>query len=242
MFTGARELLELWERGVMAPQWDRGEALLSAGNQAPAATLGARNSDLLMLRARLFGTLQMLRCNCAACGATTEFGVDCATLANELLPPSDSTGLHTLDTDGFRVEFRVPLVADVRVAASRAQDADGFVRLLFERCVMRVEHDGVACNPENLPAQVSEALSRRLEALEPGAVVSFDLICPACQSRWSARMDCADVLWRELQSRAERVLLDVDLLARAYGWTEEQVLALSPIRRAAYLQLVGDVA
>jgi hypothetical protein len=149
-------------------------------------------------------------------------------------------GLHTLAGEGFRVEFRVPLAADVRFAASRAHDADGFVRLLFERCVMRVEHDGVACDPEALPVQVSEALSRRLEALEPGAVVSFDLTCPECQTHWSARMDCAEVLWSEVQSRAERVLLDVDVLARAYGWTEEQVLALSPTRRAAYLQLAGD--
>jgi hypothetical protein len=34
-------------------------------------------------------------------------------------------------------------------------------------------------------------------------------------------------------------LLDVDALARAYGWSEPQVLALSATRRAAYLQLIG---
>ena len=240
MHTGAQELLELWERGVMAPQWDRAEALLSAGKAAAGATLGARNSALLELRSRLFGSLQMLRCNCAACGATTEFGIDCGALARELLAPPDSAGVHTLDEQGFRIEFRVPLAADVRSAAARARDAEGFVRTLFERCLTRIEQGGVACDPETLPWAVCEALSRRLEALEPGAVVSFDLTCPECQARWSARMDCAEVLWSEVQSRAERMLLDVDALARAYGWTEEQILALSPIRRAAYLQLVGD--
>ena len=34
-------------------------------------------------------------------------------------------------------------------------------------------------------------------------------------------------------------LADVHRLARAYGWTEDQVLALGPVRRAHYLSLVG---
>jgi hypothetical protein len=47
------------------------------------------------------------------------------------------------------------------------------------------------------------------------------------------------MLWMRLQLAAERLLLDVDALARAYGWSEAQVLALPPLRRAAYLQMVG---
>ena len=78
-----------------------------------------------------------------------------------------------------------------------------------------------------------------MEEFEPGASLSFDIACPDCGERWSAAMDVGDVLWSELQSRAERLLLDIDVLARAYGWSEPQILALSPIRRAAYLQLLG---
>jgi hypothetical protein len=37
-------------------------------------------------------------------------------------------------------------------------------------------------------------------------------------------------------------LHEVDLLARAYGWTEPEVLALSEARRAAYLRLVVEGA
>ncbi|MGH8445497.1 MAG: hypothetical protein ACREVL_09520, partial [Solimonas sp.] len=56
---------------------------------------------------------------------------------------------------------------------------------------------------------------------------------------WPALIDIAEALWQELRSRAEKILLEVDALASAYGWSEEQVLALSPVRRAAYLQLAG---
>jgi hypothetical protein len=44
-------------------------------------------------------------------------------------------------------------------------------------------------------------------------------------------------LWQKVQLAAERLLLDIDTLARAYGWTESDVLRLSPVRRAAYVQM-----
>ena len=50
--------------------------------------------------------------------------------------------------------------------------------------------------------------------------------------------DIGDMLWQKVRAAAERVLLDIDVLARAYGWTEREVLRLNPLRRAAYLQMV----
>jgi hypothetical protein len=69
-------------------------------------------------------------------------------------------------------------------------------------------------------------------------VVSFDLACPACGHAWHSTFDVGEALWAEVQRAAEQSLLEVDALARAYGWTEAEVMALSPVRRAAYLQLV----
>ena len=45
-------------------------------------------------------------------------------------------------------------------------------------------------------------------------------------------------LWSELEACARRLLHDVDVLARAYGWTETEVLALGAAP-GAYLELVG---
>ena len=41
-----------------------------------------------------------------------------------------------------------------------------------------------------------------------------------------------------MEGRAKRLLMDVHLLARAYGWSEAEVLALSPARRRFYLEMV----
>ena len=85
---------------------------------------------------------------------------------------------------------------------------------------------------------VLDALSRHMEALDPGAGVSFALVCPQCGTCWDAQLDVGELVWQKLRAAAERLLLDVDALARAYGWTEPEVLRLSPVRRAAYLQMV----
>ncbi|HEU0202077.1 MAG TPA: hypothetical protein VFR86_16800 [Burkholderiaceae bacterium] len=148
--------------------------------------------------------------------------------------------VHTLETAGHRLAFRLPTTVDVREATFGAEGDEAFVAALLQRCVERCETaDGAPCDVTSLPAAVAMALSQRMEELEPGAHVGFDLACPECNETWHASMNVGDVLWSELQVRAERLVLDVDALARAYGWSEAQVLALSPTRRAAYLQLVG---
>jgi hypothetical protein len=47
-------------------------------------------------------------------------------------------------------------------------------------------------------------------------------------------------VWTELRAHARRLLREVDVLARAYGWTEPDVLALDERRRAAYLELAAE--
>jgi hypothetical protein len=50
--------------------------------------------------------------------------------------------------------------------------------------------------------------------------------------------DIAAYLWQELHNWAVRVLDEVNILARAYAWREDDILALSPWRRRYYIQRV----
>jgi len=236
----ANELLGLWEGAAAAPPAERAEILLAFQCEAQISSLGGRNAALVALRRRLFGGMQPLRCNCTACGAVAEFTIDCAALEQALLPSPGANEPQRLDAGGYRIEFRMPDLTDLRRAFHACSDSDEFVALLLDSCVLRCEReDGRQSAPRDLPTLVAEALSRRMEELEPGASVGFDVACPECGAQWTAPMDVGEVLWAEVQSHAERILLEVDALARAYGWTEPEVLALSPSRRTAYLQLVG---
>lgn len=236
MPSTAEELLTLWERAAVASPSRRDDVLLAVDDGAAPALLGARNAALVALRTRLFGSMQSLRSNCPGCDAVAEFAVDGEALAFALRPRDDASGMHRLEAAGHHVDFKLPDIEDLRAAV---QD-EGFVPALLRHCVIRCKRDdGEQVPPDALPAEVAEALSRRMEILEPGASVVFDLECPGCAERWHAVMDVGEILWAELQASAERLLLDVDALAREYGWSQAEILALSPARRSAYLQLAG---
>jgi hypothetical protein len=235
----AEALLTLWEAALEQPAAARGDALLAAAAPAAASprTLGERNARLLVLHERLFGPEIELLSHCPACGVATELAAECGALM-AAMPDASTATLATLESDGYRVELRSPTSADVAAAAS-AHDAEEFALRVLDRCVLSCARDGSAWPVRELPAVVLDGISRRLELLDPGASVSFTVACPQCDARWNAPLDVGDLVWRKVQQVAERVLLDVDALAREYGWTEVEVLRMSATRRAAYLQLVS---
>jgi len=219
-------LLDLWERAVGLDRWRREDALLAGAHPAPRA-LGRRNAALLELRTACFGRAWPLRSLCPACSAGCEFEADSLTLSAQLAE-SGGEAAARLDWKGKPVALRAPTIDDL-IAAADAPDA---ASAILARCISG------AVDPAGLSEAEIEELGGLLERLDAGAAVGFDLDCPACGYRWSAMVDVGDALWTELRSAAERLLLEIHALARAYGWTENEVMRLSPARRAAYLQLV----
>jgi len=236
----ADTLLTVWERTLAARPAARTATLLAAFDGAAAPRgIGAGNARLLQLHEALYGRLLQLRSRCPACGEAAEFSADCAALAGDGGRADRSDEHRHFSRDGYRLSFRLPEQADLVAAAESARDSGDFARRLAARCVAAVDADQQAVEPSTLPAALLAELSAQMEAADPLATLSFALACPACSQPWQAGFDIGDTLWRALRSSAESLLLDIDALARAYGWTEAEVLALSPTRRAAYLQLVN---
>jgi len=221
------EVLDLWERGIGLDRWRREDALLAVSG-TPPRSLGARNAAFLGLRNAHFHGIWPMRSTCPQCGAEVEFSVDSAELAANLAS-GVSDERKQLDWRGLTITVRAPTVDDLRTAAKAGQPAE-VARALLARCI-----DGVDLT--NCDDDAIQELGDRLESLDPAAILQFDLTCPDCAHAWPALVDVSDAVWSEVRGVAERLLLEVDALARAYGWTEQQVLALSPTRRAAYLQL-----
>jgi hypothetical protein len=231
-------LLGAWENAIGQPPWIRDEILLAAsGPAAPPRTLGERNARLMELHARLFGRDAELLSHCPTCGAVVQFAVDSQALALQMTESTSSSTSHQLETAGHLVEFRLPEGSDV-AAASAEPTEDEFARHMLRRCVLACTRDAMDVATDEMPASVLDAVSQRMEQLDPGAHVSFALRCPHCAAAWDAQLDIGHLVWQKVQAAAERLLVDVDSLARAYGWTEAEVLRLSPVRRAAYLQMV----
>jgi hypothetical protein len=235
----AEALLTLWECALGQPAGARDDALLQASfdGAETVRTLGERNARLMELHARLFGREIELLSHCPACGTVAQFGGNCEALAAQMWPGLDNTPPHRLEACGHQIEFRLPDSADIAIASGEEGDED-FTQLLLDRCVLACIREGDHVPVRELPAPVLDALSQRMEALDPGASVSFALDCPRCATRWQAPLDIGEMVWQKVRAAAERLLLDIDVLARAYGWTEREVLRLNPLRRAAYLQMV----
>lgn len=239
--TSAAGLLAAWEAGLAEPP--PGRALLLHRTARPDTDtaslrqlpLGERESDLFALRRALFGERMQVRLGCQACGEDMEFELDAGELARSL-GGSGGSGVRVRQ-GGWDVEFRLPGVADL-AAAARAADPRG---ALLARCLVSAVHDGVAVAADDLPGPVQRRIAEAVEAADPGADLALNVACPECGAATRAELDIASYLWTELDAWARDVLLDVHLLATAYGWSEPEILALSPLRRRYYLELCADV-
>ncbi len=83
-------------------------------------------------------------------------------------------------------------------------------------------------------AQLCEAMAEQ----DPVADLQMAVVCPACAHRWSTAMDIASYLWDELDDWAQDLLAEVHVLAQHYAWSERDILAMTPVRRRFYLDLV----
>jgi len=231
--------LDLWQAAEGLAPVERSLVLAAAGGEDPAALrglpIGRRNARLLALHAALGGRLLEATAPCPSCGELAEFAVD-----PEALPRSDEPVEPVpVEADGFVVSWRPPDSDDVAAAMS-AGDAVAAERLLLSRCVTAAAGSDATVDGTALPAPVRAAVDRAMAEADPLGEVLIDVACPTCGAAFVADLDVGDFVWAEVRARAWRLLQDVHVLARAYGWTEAEVLALGDRRRAAYLELVGQ--
>jgi hypothetical protein len=232
-------MLAAWERGLEQGHVERGLTLLAAAlpgrepDGLAALSIGERDRQLLELREALFGEHLTGLVACPRCAEQVE--LELSTRELQVEPPR---GVDlTLLAGEHEVQLRLPDSRDLLAVA--AAGAAGAPALLFERCVVSARIGAQAADAGALPPHVVAEAGRRLAQADPQADVQFAVTCPACGHAWSAPFDVVPFVWAELDAWAGRLFADVHALACAYGWTESEILALSPARRSAYLDMVG---
>lgn len=204
---------------------------------AASLPLGQRDGQLLELQHALFGPQLELLAACPRCGERLELALQVPELMLPAQNPGSAEAL-TLELDGRCFRCRLPDSRDLWAAAQQADEGQARA-LLMARCLQASEQgqaEGAASVA--LSQDAVQRLSEALSAADPQAHTELALQCPACEHGWSEGFDIASHLLSALASWSERCLDQVHLLARAYGWSEAQVLALSPSRRARYLDRV----
>jgi hypothetical protein len=233
----ASELLTAWERGQQAGPMGRALALLSEFHPESdvetlsSLSIGQRDSMLLRLREWTFGPQLTALSTCAACGEQIELSLNSA----DLLGP-DARPEISLNIEGFDLRLRPPTSSDV--AAANHPDLSRARLELLERCLLEARYEDSAVEPANFPEAVLDAAELALAEADPQANIQLSLECPTCgtDGRWT--FDIVSFFWREIEAWAGRLFREVHTLARAYGWSEREILALSPARRQCYIDLV----
>jgi hypothetical protein len=225
----------VWEHGAGQHPADRALTLLSACFDKPRedlALLGLARRDRLLLEvyAELFGDALPAFAECAECGERLEYTLSarelCAATADVPVDLSLKVGEITL-------RLRPPNSFDLG-AASVCADVASARRLLATRCIVE---GSVAA--ETLAEAVVDQISGRLAEADPQAEVLIDLDCARCHHGWQVAFEVERFLWMKVGAMARRLLREVHTLAHAYGWSERDILALSPVRRQFYLEAVG---
>jgi hypothetical protein len=238
-----RTLLDVWESGLSQQPQHKILTILEAflegcsRSDIAAMPVGRRDSALLDLREQMFGPVLATVVKCPDCGERLEADV---AVADIRAPAANDLGkVRTFSADGHRIAFRLPKVDDLIAIPADSAVAEARA-LLLRRCVIEAyDEAGRAIEPHELPEPVVRGLSARMASLDPQADISLSLKCPACSVVFAALLDVASFLLSDLHMWAQRMLREVHALASAYGWGEEEILALSPARRRIYVEMAA---
>jgi hypothetical protein len=238
----ASTLLGAWERALSQSPTQRALTLLQfvvadvPPERLAALTIGQRDAHLLNLRESAFGPRMTSVVTCPACSRQLELSFMASSV--RVATPTDPIGPCTLIHADYQVEFRLPNSDDVTDLIPELDRSANQLRLL-ERCLLNVRCNGEAVPFDELPAELRAAVSDQMAEIDPQADVQLSLACPDCRHHWHAPLDIFSYLWAEIHEWATRLLRDIHTLASAYGWREADILALSPWRRQAYLDMIN---
>lgn len=238
----ASQILRVWERGFALDQAQRPLAVLAEAapdashGELAALSIGRRDRWLLALREATFGPRFNALGSCSECGERLELAFSAADLragAHEAGPPG------RLSLGEFALEIRLPDSTDVAAAGECSSIATAR-QTIARRCIGSAQRDGVPVAAESVPDELMPQIAQRLEAADPGADTTLEASCPVCQASSELVFDIASFFWAEIEAEALRLFQDVHCIAQSYGWREADILAMTSLRRRAYLELLDQ--
>lgn len=239
----AQQIVRIWEIGQSQHPLDRALTLLtfacpdhSPGDLA-TLSIGQRDGYLLRLRELTFGHKLSSFATCPHCGEKLESTIQVADFRLvELQPPSAQE--YTCHISGFDLRFRLPNSWDLAAIVGQ-RDVLRAKSLLEQRCLLAASCNGQTVTYTQLPPEVMQQVSEYMAECDPQAEILLKFDCPACEHVWKLVFDIVTFFWAELTAQTKRLLQEVHILARFYGWREADILAMSTTRRQLYLSLVS---
>jgi len=210
-------------------------ALLSACTEAADSgdwwqrPVGERTAALLALLRRSEGGETLaptLTCRAAGCGARFEIELPEAVFG---AAPQPSETIDVRSADGTALLLRRPTGADLDAwrGLRPASREEASLAMLGSLCLSGVPR--------------ADDVVRAAQALaEADPLIAFAVVCacPDCGHESERELDLEGLALQRLAARQGALLREVHALASHYGWTESEIMAVTPARRARYLELI----
>lgn len=191
--------------------------------------VGERTAALLALLRECDGGEAIaltLRCDAVGCAARFEIELPPEALAVE---PSTSLTISIGRDDGVPLTLRRPTGDDLRAwRALQPASIEQASHAMLER--LRV--DGQPRTDD--VARAAEALAEA----DPLVAFAVTCACPTCGHEAEREIDLEGLALQHFAVRQRALLREVHAMASRYGWTESEILAIAPQRRARYLELI----
>ncbi len=236
----ATKILTAWELGQSLSGEERASLLLSLADPGvrmdiwSQRTIGERNAALFAVRSKMFGQVASGHAKCPKCGERMDLTIDLPDIPQKSHSVDD---IFTFVRDRTKIRFRLPTGEDL-IRTSGCADIHQAFGAVLDACILEAEEDGQVIVWRSLPGDKQEALADYMGSCDPQAETMLKIACPACGHGWEQPFDIAGFVWEELKWHARRLLNEIHELACAYGWTETEILTLTPGRRRAYLEMV----
>ena len=241
MEISAWELLRAWEACIGMHPAEKALYLLAfahpeAKEELREICIGRRDALLLALREEIFGSILHSNAVCPGCGQMLDLEFRASDISSA--PLADLPEEISLRFDEFDILFRLPRAGDL-LEISTFSDESRAKEVLLDRIIIEVRKNGCCASWNDLPPEAVKAVEERMALADPGGTTLIDIRCPDCEQSWTEVFDIVPFLWREIDAWAKRTLREIHIIASAYGWNEDEILSLSPLRRRIYLEMVG---
>lgn len=234
------ELLSIWEQGLAKSSVRLALMLLASAcpecdpGSLARLSVGQRDSLLFTLRESVFGQRMVSLVTCPTCGEELEFDF----ISSDICPrheESQQEMQYTSDS-GFDVQFRLPNSLDL-AAIDGIEDLAVAEKLLLSYCLLSSRKDGEEIPIDQLPDDIVDTIAEQMARADSSGDIQLTIVCASCSHEWTQIFDIVSFFRHEIDAWSHRILLDVHLLASAYGWNEADILAMSPNRRQIYLEM-----
>jgi len=240
------DILAIWERGQKQRPLERSLAILAGC--CPCLTEGdlallpiaQRDALLLYLREKTFGYEPKAFAVCPQCREHLELTLNIQGLMDRFRDISREIPPVPLEvTVGkFRFQIRFPNSKDI-AEAIRTGTHDAARASLIERCINEAARDGSPIAVSEIPEEVISELAEQIAEAYSQNEILLNIQCSSCNHSWHSAFDIGSFFYAEITAVAKRILEDAHKLASSYGWSEKEILWMSPARRRFYLEKIG---